>query len=413
MATTLTQAVIGQHFKKHRTTAAGMAFSGGCVGSFLFPVLLEYLLHNFGVQGTFLIISGILMHVIPATLLLRKPKWLKKQNSEAHISVVCDKVTNIHNMQHQNKRKTFVHKIANDSQIKQAAFSGNNVKDSSPKSTDLITKSIKSVCKSELNLTSNINKDFLWDNRHFIINLLLKNSEEKLLSIKTYPITFSTEDNEIKEIEEVFNKMLLDVCNDEIIIEKFFSDTVIFRSGENFSTNSDEKYSEKNIQTNNTLKLCISELSSVDNSRLLNFLSITLKNVFETDMKNVMNIFIDADMEKLHKIFDELRHVYVTLNRNRERETNNQTEHSNSFYSHILTAFTLYTKPIFLLICLCRTTHMLITMPLFTTLVDFYMDKGHPKEDGKYVFAALSLGDLLGRLCLGWVSDRGYVTLPK
>lgn len=413
MATTLTQAVIGQHFKKHRTTAAGMAFSGGCVGSFLFPVLLEYLLHNFGVQGTFLIISGILMHVIPATLLLRKPKWLKKQNSEAHISVVCDKVSNIHNMQHQNEKKTYVHKIANDSHIKQEAFSGKNVTDSSRKSTDLITKSIKPVCNSELVFTSNINKDFLWDNRHFIINLLLKNSEEKLLSIKTCPITFSTEDNEIKEIEEVFNKMLLDVCNDETIIEKFFSDTIIFKSGENFSTNSDEKYSEKNIQTNNALKLCISELSSVDNSKLLNFLSITLKNVFETDMKNVMNTFMDADVQKLHKIFDDLRHVYVTLNRNSERKTNNQTEHSNSFCSHILTAFKLYTKPIFLLICLCRTTHMLITMPLFTTLVDFYMDKGHPKEDGKYVIAALSLGDLLGRLCLGWVSDRGYITLPK
>lgn len=413
MATTLTQAVIGQHFKKHRTTAAGIAFSGGCVGSFLFPVLLEYLLDTFGVQGTFLIISGILMHVIPATLLLRKPKWLKRQKSEVHISVVCDKVRNISDMQQQKERKTIVHKIANVSHIKRKEFSAENEKDNSQKKTNSVTKSIKPVCNSQINFTSNINKDVLWDNRHFIINLLLRNSEENLLNLKTSHRIFSTEDNEIKEIEEIFNKMLLDVCNDETIIEKIFSDTIIFESGESSSTKDDDKYSAKNIHTNNSLKLCISELSSVDNSKLLNFLSITLQNIFETDMKNVMNIFLDADMEKLHKIFDELRHVYMLLNKNSERDTNNQTVHSNSFYSHIMTACKLYTKPIFLLICLCRTTHMLTVMPLFTTLVDFYMDKGLPKEDGKYVIAALSLGDLLGRLCLGWISDRRYITLPK
>lgn len=413
MATTLTQAVIGQHFKKHRTTAAGIAFSGGCVGSFLFPVLLEYLLDTFGVQGTFLIISGILMHVIPATLLLRKPKWLKNQKSEVHISVISDKVKNISNMQQQNERKTIVHKIANVSHIKQKEFPAENEKDNFQKKTDSVIKSIKPVCNSKINFTSNINKDVLWDNRHFIINLLLRNSEEKLLNLETSQRIFSTEDNEVTEIEEIFNKILLDVCNDETIIENFFSDTTIFESGENSSTNGDDKYSSKNIQTNNDLKLCISELSSVGNFKLLNFLSITLKNVFEADMKNIVNIFLDADKEKLHKIFDELRHVYISLNKNTESDTNNETVHSNSFYSHIMTACKLYTKPIFLLICLCRTTHMLTVMPLFTTLVDFYMDKGLPKEDGKYVIAALSLGDLLGRLCLGWISDRGYVTLSK
>ncbi|GIY90296.1 uncharacterized protein CEXT_738201 [Caerostris extrusa] len=54
-----------------------MSFSGGCVGSFLFPALIEWLLNNYGIEGTFLIMSGIIMHCIPAAMILKKPPWLK------------------------------------------------------------------------------------------------------------------------------------------------------------------------------------------------------------------------------------------------------------------------------------------------------------------------------------------------
>ncbi|GFR00824.1 monocarboxylate transporter 5 [Trichonephila clavata] len=80
--------------------------------------------------------------------------------------------------------------------------------------------------------------------------------------------------------------------------------------------------------------------------------------------------------------------------------------HSNSILGLVLTAFKLYTKPMFLLICLCRAVHFIAFIPTMTTVVDFVMDKGFLEQDGKYAIAALSLGDLVGRLCFGWVTDK-------
>ncbi|GIY39580.1 MFS domain-containing protein [Caerostris extrusa] len=44
---------------------------------------------------------------------------------------------------------------------------------------------------------------------------------------------------------------------------------------------------------------------------------------------------------------------------------------------------------------------------------DFIMDKGLSQYDGQYAVIALSTGDLLGRLALGWVTDYGFLSLPR
>ncbi|GIX74073.1 uncharacterized protein CEXT_303811 [Caerostris extrusa] len=38
---------------------------------------------------------------------------------------------------------------------------------------------------------------------------------------------------------------------------------------------------------------------------------------------------------------------------------------------------------------------------------------GFREDEGSYVIASLSLGDLLGRLCLGWVTDKGFMDVPR
>ncbi|GBM72796.1 hypothetical protein AVEN_230351-1 [Araneus ventricosus] len=54
----------------------GFAFSGDCFGTFAFPVILEILLEEYGLNGAFLILGGIALNVIPAALLLKTPYWL-------------------------------------------------------------------------------------------------------------------------------------------------------------------------------------------------------------------------------------------------------------------------------------------------------------------------------------------------
>ncbi|PRD21877.1 UNVERIFIED_CONTAM: Slc16a12 [Trichonephila clavipes] len=70
--------LINQYFDKYKGAAMGFAFSGDCFGTFAFPVILELLLENYGLNGTFLILGGIALNVIPAAMLLKTPDWLEE-----------------------------------------------------------------------------------------------------------------------------------------------------------------------------------------------------------------------------------------------------------------------------------------------------------------------------------------------
>nr|XP_042901760.1 monocarboxylate transporter 12-like [Parasteatoda tepidariorum] len=71
--------IINQHFKKHRSIAYGITSSGGGLGSFFFPPILDLILKKFGVSGTFLIMAALLLNSVPAAMLLRKQKRVKKR----------------------------------------------------------------------------------------------------------------------------------------------------------------------------------------------------------------------------------------------------------------------------------------------------------------------------------------------
>lgn len=77
--------------------------------------------------------------------------------------------------------------------------------------------------------------------------------------------------------------------------------------------------------------------------------------------------------------------------------------------SSVAIVLKLHTNPMFLLICLCRGLTALTFVPVFTSVVDFAVDKGLAVSDGVYAIATLSVGDLLGRLCTGWITDKEYI----
>ncbi|KAG8200647.1 hypothetical protein JTE90_022269 [Oedothorax gibbosus] len=78
LANTLFQVIITQYFLKYRATASGLALSGACLGAFAFPVILEYMLANFGLAGTFLLTGGLIMHVLPASIMMVEPPWVRE-----------------------------------------------------------------------------------------------------------------------------------------------------------------------------------------------------------------------------------------------------------------------------------------------------------------------------------------------
>ncbi|XP_054163307.1 monocarboxylate transporter 7-like [Oppia nitens] len=68
-----TPVILAQYFQKYRATATAISYAGGTIGSFIFPPVLDYLLDQYGLNGAFLLIGGILLNSLPFALLLRPP----------------------------------------------------------------------------------------------------------------------------------------------------------------------------------------------------------------------------------------------------------------------------------------------------------------------------------------------------
>lgn len=57
LSTTPGIVIVSQYFEKHRALANGITISGTAAGSFVFPMLIERLIHLFGFHGTLLILG--------------------------------------------------------------------------------------------------------------------------------------------------------------------------------------------------------------------------------------------------------------------------------------------------------------------------------------------------------------------
>ncbi|GBM00324.1 hypothetical protein AVEN_32663-1 [Araneus ventricosus] len=104
MGSVLIPVVLNQHFDKHLSNANGIAFGGECVAGFILPILVKILLNAFGTSGLFLILSGLMLHSVPAAMLLKisssrqskspvhKPGWFHHASSDAILFSTVDGV---------------------------------------------------------------------------------------------------------------------------------------------------------------------------------------------------------------------------------------------------------------------------------------------------------------------------------
>ncbi|GFQ89554.1 uncharacterized protein TNCT_36361 [Trichonephila clavata] len=398
LTTVLVQVVIGQYFKKYRTTAAGMGFSGGCVGSFLFPALMEWLLNNYGIGGTFLIISGIIMHTIPAAMILRKPPWLKKTFQSAVVKIESDHVVNSTAQTEDISRK--------DPDIQ-------FLREKNKLLVKMLTE--KHSAKNSINEVtlemSEISPAVAYE--VCIISRALENIYLSFRTSKSYDnIAFSVHD----DIDRIFDK--------EGIKSVHSHKTGCYQLENTLNTS----YS---VNTNGywTKRNSTSDISNISNDATNSYVLQKIKSLLEMDLNNISSFVPEECETEIQKVMTELCKLYNACawscsnerNGDLPKENNPETlennlknkESLNSFGEHIKTAFRLFGNPLFLLVCMCRTVHFLTFLPVVTTIVDFAKDRGFREEEGIYVIGALSLGDLIGRLCLGWVTDRGFLSVPR
>lgn len=71
MSTTPGIIIVSLYFNKRRALANGICVSGTAAGSFVFPMLIEYLIYKFGFHGTILILGASMLHVCVSATLYR------------------------------------------------------------------------------------------------------------------------------------------------------------------------------------------------------------------------------------------------------------------------------------------------------------------------------------------------------
>ncbi|GFQ91180.1 uncharacterized protein TNCT_260681, partial [Trichonephila clavata] len=403
LTTTLNQITIDEYFEKHRTTAGGLAFSGGCVGAFFFPIVLDLLLNRYGMSGTFLVMGAILLNVVPASLVLKHPPWKKSETKPTR----NDKSTNYN---------TF-----------NSTVTPRRTSTDSRHSPAFLAASSKSL-----------NFAILRENSEYVYQLFRLTIPPESLALDTNFVDTVPIINELEDLYKFLNDLgksrrasvemgsLVDELNRSVHQVKVKCEGI-----------SDSKEIEVNEEA-------VSFKSYEDNPKWL-FLAIKIKelcedyteeNIFHhfptsvhsmvkeilNVLKNLKEMIAKSEKEALEAIMNSDKRNSVasedskTINTSdlhtQNRHKKGDKGHSNSFWEHIKTAIRLHKNPIFILVSLCRGVFMLTFLPMVTIVVDFAMDLGIRRDSGKYIIAILSLGDLVGRLCLGWITDSGCLNLP-
>ncbi|KAG8200641.1 hypothetical protein JTE90_022263 [Oedothorax gibbosus] len=311
LANTLFQVVVNQYFQKYRATASGIALSGACLGSLGFPILVEWILDTYGLSGGFLILGGIVMHVLPPSLLLSSPQWVEHPEGYARLWA-----------------------------LKTSSKSPAETEDNSVIATDT-------------------------EDRHFPKRV------SRSISMSNNPIESAGVSKASKDLNRNMER------------------GIIFDHSEDFQKRKDSVictgYEPRGFSLSDS--------------------TVELNNRPKSSPNDDFGIFT---------ISGQLQGGSTT----REPEpcpvppASSQKKDPPTVMETIRSMVHLYANPVYILISLCMCTYVIIFIPTLTVVIDYSKDKGFQETYGKFILNAMAIGDMIGRLGFGWVTDKKYMTLP-
>ncbi|XP_042901491.1 monocarboxylate transporter 5-like [Parasteatoda tepidariorum] len=83
--------LLNAHFTTNQSKANGFAYSGACFGGVVMPPIMEACIEYYGLNGSFLILSAILAHFIPFSMLLKSSE--EKSHKNEHSQNINKKVS--------------------------------------------------------------------------------------------------------------------------------------------------------------------------------------------------------------------------------------------------------------------------------------------------------------------------------
>ncbi|CAL4107740.1 unnamed protein product [Meganyctiphanes norvegica] len=89
LSLSITHTISPHYFKKYLGVANAFPMGGVCLGGFILPPLIRYILDEYAYKGTMLILAALILNAMAGAALFQPPEWHKKQsNNKTHSSTI-------------------------------------------------------------------------------------------------------------------------------------------------------------------------------------------------------------------------------------------------------------------------------------------------------------------------------------
>ncbi|KAJ8310629.1 hypothetical protein KUTeg_012494 [Tegillarca granosa] len=109
--------MVGKYFHDRRSLANGLSLTGASVGQFAIPPLLQYLLDEYGLRGTVLLVGALYLHVVISGFLYRPLSFYERKKNKAGDESEKQALTQTENLEHKQGTQEYEKHGGDDPEI--------------------------------------------------------------------------------------------------------------------------------------------------------------------------------------------------------------------------------------------------------------------------------------------------------
>ncbi|CAL1271143.1 unnamed protein product [Larinioides sclopetarius] len=417
LISTMIPIIINIYFFDLRSTAIGIAISGGCFGSVILPIVIEFFINHYEISGCLLLMGGIVFNVAVAGAFMRPPTLPKQKVQPESLPLV-------------EKTSVSMNSYSLVTPERKNSASLNN----------FINCSDKTELEGELDPKSSQQREFQAELVRTLNRRIVRQSsaveslqEESIDSLDTSTSSFCgrktetlyKESDDLLKAQKEFEDTLSDFHSVVVDIEVTSkSDDVLNR------------FDADEVKTSNLTDSCPARhsfsVSSAKRKQLSKFKS-PIPSAGPLKKHAFINSSGDISIFNLYPVSEntkkETRKVSGTHSLPVSK-IDGISERSEDLIHQNLEDTSIswnYSKPFGIarsLICVATSVAFYLTTVtslsfyflyhVFDNIIaDYSVNHGILKEDTKDVLLAFTACDLFGRLCLGWITDKKYLTRSR
>ncbi|KAG8184687.1 hypothetical protein JTE90_013080 [Oedothorax gibbosus] len=385
LVSTLMPVIVNTYFLNLRSTANGIANSGSCFGSVLLPVLFEYLIGHFGLSGCFLLTGGIVLNVAIAGALMKPPEWKE---------ATCRTTKTSEDTTFQRRPSSIEEETCEDRD-----------------NMELPNKDLQAELVTMLNRRNEIQRQHsaaMDESPYYSLDTSMSSCYVPKVKVE-YDLHRSHKEYEdsISDFQSVVLE-IIDTSKSAEGLNRFDPDEVkTSQMTDNCPARHSFSVSTRKRPPSSKFK------SPIPSSGPLKRYSLKNANSSEMNSSDLPPVSENGSTEMYgdyeNEVFasEEQQHQVLQIGLlNKKAGENNGLGTLQSFAR-------VASSPMFYVTSFTSVSFYFLFHMFVNIIVDYSLDCGVDKEDTKYVLFSFALCDLFGRLSLGWVTDRNFLSRSR